>query len=76
MAHERVTSTGLTRQAGLMYYIKGGDVWSVPMKKPGGKSPKGKAKRVVELGLKPDYSKYLYYLDGKLNVMRARRKGK
>ena len=71
--HERVAATGLRREPGLMYFISKGDVWSVPMKKPGKKAT-GSKKRVAALGLELDYSKYLYYLDANLNVMRARRK--
>jgi hypothetical protein len=69
---ERITSTGIRRDPDLMYYIKGGDVWASPRKKPG--KAKGKARRVLELGLTLDYSRFLYYLDDKLNVMRSRRK--
>lgn len=72
MAKERIASTGLKRDPDLMYYIKGGDVWAVPRKRPG--KPKGRASRVLALGIKLDYSKYLYYLNDRLDVMRSRRK--
>jgi hypothetical protein len=71
---ERVASTGLTRKPGLMYFVKQGAVWSVPMKKPG--KPKGRAERLAKLDIDLDYSKYLYYLSGKLEVMRTKRKNR
>jgi hypothetical protein len=40
---------------------------------PSGQLAKGKARKVAPLGLKLDYGTYLYYLDSKLNVMRAKR---
>lgn len=74
MAAERIARTGLTRNNALMYYIKDGDVWAVPRKVAG--KPKGKATRVARLGLDLDYSRFLYYLDANLNVVRSRRKGR
>src|SRR5512140_3114133 len=55
----------------MMYYIKGGDVWATPRKKPG--QPKGKAQKVAAAGIEMDYSKYLYYLDGGGDVARKER---
>jgi hypothetical protein len=54
-----------------MYYIKNGDVWATPRKKPG--QPKGKAAKVQVAGVEMDYSKYLYYLDGDGDVARKER---
>ena len=54
-----------------MYYIKQGDVWATPRKKPG--QPKGKAAKVAAAGVEMDYSKYLYYLDGDGDVARKER---
>jgi DNA-binding protein HU-beta len=54
-----------------MYYIKGGDVWATPRKKPG--QPKGKAQKVANAGIEMDYSKYLYYLDADGDVARKER---
>lgn len=69
---ERIASTGIERDPDLMYYVKKGDVWAVPRKQPGKR--KGTPKRVASLGLTLDYTRYLYFLDKKLNVMRAKRK--
>jgi hypothetical protein len=55
----------------MMYYIKSGDVWATPRKKPG--QPKGKAAKVAAAGIDMDYSKYLYYLDGDGDVARKER---
>ena len=68
---EKIAKTGIKRDNDLMYYIKGGDVWATPRKKPG--QPKGKAAKVAAAGVDMDYSKYLYYLDGDGDVARKER---
>src|SRR6185503_19442961 len=68
---EKIFKTGIKRDNDLMYYIKGGDVWATPRKKPG--QPKGKAQKVASAGIEMDYSKYLYYLDGDGDVARKER---
>ena len=70
-AAEKVFKAGVKRDNDMMYYIKGGDVWAVPRKKPG--EPKGKASKVVAAGIDMDYSKYLYYLDGDGDIARKER---
>jgi hypothetical protein len=68
---EKIAKLGIKRDNDLMYYIKGGDVWATPRKKPG--QPKGKATKVAQAGIDMDYSKYLYYLDGDGDVARKER---
>jgi DNA-binding protein HU-beta len=68
---EKIAKTGIKRDNDLMYYIKAGDVWATPRKKPG--QPKGKAAKVAAAGIEMDYSKYLYYLDGDGDVARKER---
>ncbi|MBL0214231.1 MAG: hypothetical protein IPQ07_10110 [Myxococcales bacterium] len=68
---EKIAKTGIKRDNDLMYYIKTGDVWATPRKKPG--MPKGKAQKVAAAGIEMDYSKYLYYLDGDGDVARKER---
>src|ERR1041384_7026846 len=68
---EKIAKTGIKRDNDLMYYIKNGDVWATPRKKPG--QPKGKATQVAKAGIEMDYSKYLYYLDGDGDVARKER---
>ena len=68
---EKIAKTGIKRENDLMYYIKGGDVWAVPRKKPG--QPKGKAAKVAAAGIEMDYGKYLYDLDGDGDVARKER---
>ena len=68
---EKIAKTGIKRDKDLMYYIKAGDVWAVPRKKPG--QPKGKAAKVAAPGVDMDYSKYLYFLDGDGDVARKER---
>jgi hypothetical protein len=68
---EKIAKLGIKRDNDLMYYIKNGDVWATPRKKPG--QPKGKAAKVEAAGVEMDYSKYLYYLDGDGDVARKER---
>src|ERR1700749_678390 len=68
---EKIAKTGIKRDNDLMYYIKSGDVWATPRKKPG--QPKGKAQKVAAADIEMDYSKYLYYLDGDGDVARKER---
>jgi hypothetical protein len=68
---EKIAKTAIKRDNDLMYYIKSGDVWATPRKKPG--QPKGKAQKVANAGIEMDYSKYLYYLDGDGDVARKER---
>src|SRR5687767_11075270 len=68
---EKIAKLGIKRDNDLMYYIKKGDVWATPRKKPG--QPKGKASKGADAGVEMDYSKYLYYLDGDCDVARKER---
>jgi len=68
---EKIAKLGIKRDNDQMYYIKSGDVWSTPRKKPG--QPKGKAAKVQTAGIDMDYSKYLYYLDGDGDIARKER---
>ena len=68
---EKIAKLGIKRDNDLMYYIKTGDVWATPRKKPG--QPKGRASKVAAAGIEMDYSKYLYYLDGDGDVARKER---
>jgi len=68
---EKIAKLGIKRDNDLMYYIKNGDVWATPRKKPN--QPKGKAAKVAPAGVEMDYSKYLYYLDGDGDVARKER---
>jgi hypothetical protein len=68
---EKIAKLGIKRDNDMMYYIKSGDVWATPRKRPG--QPKGKASKVAAAGIEMDYSKYLYYLDGDGDVARKER---
>src|SRR5947207_12860777 len=68
---EKIAKLGIKRDNDMMYYIKNGDVWATPRKKPG--QPKGKATKVAPAGVEMDYSKFLYYLDGDGDVARKER---
>jgi len=68
---EKLAKLGIKRDNDLMYYIKSGDVWATPRKKPN--QPKGKPTKIASAGIEMDYSKYLYYLDGDGDVARKER---
>jgi hypothetical protein len=68
---EKIAKLGIKRDNDMMYYIKNGDVWATPRKKPN--QPKGKAAKVAAAGIEMDYSKFLYYLDGDGDVARKER---
>ena len=68
---DKIAKLGIKRDNDMMYYIKSGDVWATPRKKPG--QPKGKAAKVAAAGIEMDYSKYLYYLDGDGDIARKER---
>ncbi len=68
---DKIAKLGIKRDNDMMYYIKTGDVWATPRKKPG--QPKGKAAKVAAAGIDMDYSKYLYYLDGDGDIARKER---
>lgn len=68
---EKIAKLGIKREKGMMYYIKSGDVWATPLKKPG--QPKGKATKVAAAGIDMDYAKYLYYLDTDGDIARNQR---
>lgn len=69
----KIARTGIRRDNDNLYYIKNGDVWASPRKKPGQRA-KGKAVRVASVGVDMDYSQYIYYLDGDGDVARKERK--
>jgi len=58
---ETIAKTGVKRDPGLIYYIKGGDVWGSPLKKAG-QAVKGKAQKIATTGIDLDYSKFMYYV--------------
>ncbi len=68
---EKVAKTGISRDNDFMYFIKKGDVWRVPRKKPG--QPKGKAEKVSAAGIEMDYGKFIYFLDGDGDIARQAR---
>ncbi|MBK9036480.1 MAG: hypothetical protein IPL61_35410 [Myxococcales bacterium] len=68
---EKVFKAGIKRDNDLMYYVKNGDIWSVPRKKPG--QAKGKSSVLVKAGVEMDYSKYLYFVDGDGDIARKER---
>lgn len=68
---EKVARTGITREKDFLYYVKGGAVWKVPMKKPGATS-KGKSEKVVDAGISMEDG-YMYFVDKDGDVARAKR---
>ena len=72
---ETVAKTDVKRESGHLYFIKKGDIWSAPLKKPG--QPKGKQVKAASTGVELDYSKYMYFVgtdnSGNLVVERTER---
>ena len=68
-AAEKVFKAGVKRDNDMMYYIKGGDVWAVPRKKPG--EAKGKASKVADGGVKME-SGFIYFLDKAGDIARTK----
>jgi hypothetical protein len=68
---DKVAKLSIQRDNDFMYFIKKGDVWRVPRKKPG--QPKGKADKVAAAGIEMDYGKYIYFLDGDGDIARQAR---
>jgi hypothetical protein len=72
---ETVAKTDVKREKGNLYFIKKGDIWSAPLKKPG--QPKGKQAKAASTGVELDYSKYMYFVgtdnSGNLIVERTER---
>jgi hypothetical protein len=69
MARETIAKTDVKREKGNLYFIKKGDIWSAPLKKPG--QPKGKQVKAAATGVELDYSKYMYFVgtDGGGNLI-------
>jgi hypothetical protein len=66
---EIVSKTGVKYDTDYIFYIKGGDVWGSPRKKPG--QPKaGKAKQFAATDIKRDNA-YMYYVkrDGNSDIV-------
>jgi hypothetical protein len=57
---ETIAKTGVKRESGYLYFVKDGDIWSAPLKKPG--QPKGKQQKAAATGVDLDYSKYMYFV--------------
>jgi len=68
---DKVAKLSIQRDNDFMYFIKKGDVWRVPRKKPG--QPKGKSEKVAAAGVEMDYGKYIYFLDGDGDIARKER---
>lgn len=68
---DKVAKLSIQRDNDFMYFIKKGDVWRVPRKKPG--QPKGKAEKIAAAGIEMDYGKYIYFLDGDGDIARQAR---
>lgn len=68
---DKVAKLSIERDNDFMYFIKKGDVWRVPRKRPG--QPKGRAEKVAAAGVDMDYGKYIYYLDGDGDIARQAR---
>ena len=69
---EKVVKLGVKREPGFLYFLRGDELWKVPMKRAGGPSTAGKASKVASTGIKRD-SNYLYFLDQSNDISRSKR---
>ena len=68
-AAQKVAKLGITRDNDYLYYIKGGDVWQVPRKRPGVK--KQRASKVAAGGVEMQ-SGFIYFLDKAGDIARVK----
>ena len=65
----KVAKLGIKRDNNYLYYIKQGDVWAVPRKRPGMK--KGKPKKIEAAGAKMETG-FIYFLDKAGDIARVK----
>jgi hypothetical protein len=66
---QKVAKLGIQRDNNYLYYIKGGDVWQVPRKRPGMK--KQKAAKLAPGGITME-SGFIYFLDKSGDIARVK----
>jgi hypothetical protein len=66
---QKVAKLGIKRDNNYLYYIKSGDVWQVPRKRPGVK--KGKASKAAAGGIEME-SGFIYFLDKAGDIARVK----
>lgn len=66
---QKVAKLGIQRDNNYLYYIKGGDVWQVPRKRPGMKKQKGS--KLAAGGVTME-SGFIYFLDKGGDIARVK----
>lgn len=66
---QKVAKLGIQRDNNYLYYIKGGDVWQVPRKRPGMKKQKGS--KLAAGGVTME-SGFIYFLDKSGDIARVK----
>ncbi len=66
---QKVAKLGIQRDNNYLYYIKGGDVWQVPRKRPGMKKQKGA--KLAPGGVTME-SGFIYFLDKAGDIARVK----
>ena len=66
---QKVAKLGIQRDNNYLYYIKGGDVWQVPRKRPGMK--KQKASKLADGGVTMEGG-FIYFLDKAGDIWRVK----
>jgi hypothetical protein len=66
---QKVAKLGIKRDNNYLYYIKAGDVWQVPRKRPGAR--KGKASKAAAGGVTME-SGFIYFLDKAGDIARVK----
>jgi len=75
---EKLEELDIEKESGWLYYAKNVDgtlsVFRSKMNRGGGKMDNPEREEIKSTDLKPDYSKYIYYVDGDGDIARAERK--
>jgi hypothetical protein len=69
---EKIVKLGIARDPDLLYFIRDGDVWAVPRRKPG--QPPEPERKIADGAVEMDMTRYLYFLDEDGDLARVERR--
>lgn len=76
---EKLKELDVQKEQGWLYYARNKDgnlaVYRSKMNRGGGKMDEPQQEELVVTDIKPDYSEYIYYVDGDGDLARAKRAG-
>ncbi len=75
---EKIKELDIEKEENWLYYAKNVDgtlsVFRSKMNRGGGKMDNPEREELYDVGIKPNYEKYIYYIDGDGDLARAERK--